>query len=234
MNHAWLGLKALENVARLGLKPWTNPAGLGLQPGVHQDGLGLSHGVNLLRGDLGCRDGEGGLGHLLRATRLGLGDKDIGLALVDAVAPAVSLLGAHVATREHLVVPQLRAGHVDLVGGSQDPVEQQLLQLHPQDVAVLLRHGGGGGWGRGRSPPALQHHAGGGPWEGQEPHLDQDMAALVAGGEDDGAVRPGVEPVEADGAVGHVKVGAELIYGGGTGHHGHGWGWCVRWHNRVP
>lgn len=32
----------------------------------------------------------------------------------------------------------LGAGHVDLVGGDRDPTGQQLLQLHPQDVAVLL------------------------------------------------------------------------------------------------
>jgi len=49
------------------------------------------------------------------------------------------------------------------------------------------------------------------------PDLHQDVAALVAGGEDDGAVRPGVEPVEADGAVGHVEAGAELICGDTTG-----------------
>lgn len=149
MNQAWLGLK-----------PWANWVGLGwgLQPGVHQDRLGLSHGVNLLRAglgrELGSREAEGGLGHMVQEARLGQGDKDVSLGLVDAVAPATPVLGMCIAVSEDLVVPLLRAGHVDFVGGGQDPAGQHLLQLHPQDVAVLLWQGGR------ESPPACQHRGG--------------------------------------------------------------------------
>lgn len=145
-NHAWLGLKPLVSLARLGL-----------QPGVHQDGLRLSHGVNLLRvglgRDLGSREGEGGLGHVLQDSRLGQGDKNISLGLVDAVAPARPVLSTCVAIREDLIVPRLRAGHVDFVGGSQDPAEKHLLQLHPQDVAVLLWRGRRDSHSRDSHPP---------------------------------------------------------------------------------
>lgn len=206
------------NHARLGLKPRANQAGLGLglQPGVHQDRLGLSHGVNLLRVGLGrklaSREGEGGLGRVVQEARLGQGDKDISLGLVDVVAPTSPVLGVRIAGREDLLVARLRAGHVDFIGGGQDPAEQHLLQLHPQDVAVLLR------WDRRDSHPQPAGTGGGRrPRVGWDPHLHQDVAALVARGEDDGTVRAGIEPVEADGAVGHIKAGAELVCGDTVG-----------------
>jgi len=79
---------------------------------------------------------------VVQEARLGQGDEDIPLGAVDAVAPAGLVLGARVAIGEDLVVPRLGAGHVDFVGGSRDPTKQRLLQLHPQDVALVLRWGG--------------------------------------------------------------------------------------------
>lgn len=154
--------------------------------------------------DLGSRVGEDRLGHVVQEARLGQGDKDIGLGPVAGVTTAGLVLGAGV---DDLVVRRLRTRHVDLVGGHQDPAEQQLLQLHPQDVPVLLRRDR-----RGCHPTACWQREGTtAQQEGRRHHLDQDVAALVARGEDDGAVRPRVEPVEADGAIGHVEAGPKFI-----------------------
>lgn len=102
--------------------------------------------------DLGSRVGEDRLGHVVQEAGLGQGDKDIGLGPAAGVTAAGLVLGAGV---DDLVVPRLRTRHVDLVGRHQDPAEQQLLQLHPQDVPVLLR------WDRRDChPPACWHREG--------------------------------------------------------------------------
>lgn len=68
----------------------------------------------------------------------------------DSVVPAP----LWVSIWDHVRATWLGAGHVDLVGGDRDPTGQQLLQLHPQDIAVLL-------WGGGDTRDSHPHPAGG-------------------------------------------------------------------------
>lgn len=163
-NEAWLGLGEGASCSWLvlGLEPRETQAGLGLalQPRVHQSWLCLHHGVNLVPGgsggQLGDGDSQGGLGYVLQEASLGLGDEDVSLALVDAVAPNGLEPATHARVSDGLVVSRLRAGHVHLVGGNRHPAEQRFLQLHPQDIAVILWGGGQEGPSR---PPVLPHRA---------------------------------------------------------------------------
>lgn len=117
------------NPTRLGQKPRVSRTGMVLDPRKHRAGLVPSHGVNLLQVisgcELGSREGQGGLGELVQAS---VGDQE---SAVPCLLPRSAW--------EHPGATWLGAGHVDLVGVDGDPAGPQLLQLHPQDVAVLLQ-----------------------------------------------------------------------------------------------